>query len=113
MSSAVRYLSHGPSAREGLWIHTSPPEKTSCQQGWKIHISARPEDCKQILERCTDICVRHEVAFKFLADPFVFHTVMAKGGARESGGKFITIYPLDVQHFRGVADDLCETLAEF
>ena len=82
-------------------------------QGWKIHISARPEDCKQILERCTSVCVRHKVAFKFLADPFVFDLIMTKGGTRESGGKFITIYPLDPQHFRTVAEDLCETLAGF
>ncbi len=98
--------------QDGIWTHTFPRSHESLRQGWKIHISAIPDNCKQILERCTDICVRQEVAFKFLADPFVFSIIMDKGGARESGGKFLTIYPSDVQHFHRVADDLCEQLAD-
>ena len=97
----------------GVWTHTSPPDQKSIGQGWKIHISARPEDAKQILERCAKICVHHKVSFKFLADPFVFKVVMTKGGGRESGGKFITIYPSDVNRFRLIADDLREALAAF
>ena len=102
-----------PLRRTGIWVHTFPPDQVSPEQGWKIHISARPENYEQILDRCTYICIRHEVAFKFLADPFVFNTIMSKAGGRESGGKFITIYPLNPQHFRTVAEDLCEALAEF
>ena len=97
----------------GVWIHASPPERNMLEQGWKIHISATRENCEQILERCTEICIRHEVAFKFLSDPFVFNTIMNKGGARESGGKFITVYPSNVDHFRLIADDLRAALAEF
>ena len=97
----------------GIWTHTSPANHKSKRQGWKIHVSARPEDCEEILERCTGVCVRHEVAFKFLADRFVFNTVMLKGGARESSGKFITIYPSEIQQFREVADDLCDALSGF
>ena len=97
----------------GIWVHISPPDQTLPEQGWKIHVSARPEDCEQILEKCTQICVHHGGAFKFLADPFVFDTVMTKSGARESGGKFITIYPLDIEHFREIAEDLSKSLTEF
>ena len=97
----------------GIWTHTYPIDHESPKQGWKIHISTRSENSKQILEICTDICVQHEVAFKFLADPLVFSIIMDKASARESGGKFITIYPSDVQHFRRIADDLCESLDEF
>ena len=99
--------------QNGVWVHASHPDPDMLEQGWKIHISAMPNDTQQILERCAEICVRHETAFKFLADPFVFNVIMNKGGARESGGKFITIYPSDVERFRLVADDLCEALAEF
>lgn len=97
----------------GVWTYVSTPNDKSVGQGWKIHVSATPKNCKQILERCTEICVRHEVSFKFLTDSFIFSTIMSKGGARESSGKFITIYPSDVDRFRLVADDLCEALAEF
>ena len=97
----------------GIWTHTYPLDYEFPRQGWKIHISSRSENSKQILEICTNICVRHEVAFKFLADPLVFDIIMDKASARESGGKFITIYPSDVQHFRRIADDLYESLDEF
>lgn len=97
----------------GVWTYASPPHERSLRQGWKIHVSAMPENCEQILEKCTEICVRHEVPFKFLTDSFVFSTVISKGGAREESGKFITIYPLDIHHFRSIADDLCQALAEF
>ncbi len=102
-----------PLRRIGMWVYTFPPDQVLPEQGWKIHISARPENYEQTLDRCTNICIRHDAAFKFLADPFVFNTIMSKTAGRESGGKFLTIYPLDPQHFRTVAEDLCEALAEF
>ena len=98
---------------KGVWTHTTPPEKVSPSQGWKIHLSATPQNCKQILEKCSHICLDHEVAFKFLTDSFVFNTIMSKGWTRESTGKFITIYPVDTQHFQRIADDLYEALAQF
>ena len=97
----------------GVWTHVSPPESHSVKQGWKIHVNAKPDDTKKILEKCTQICTHHEVPFKFLTDPLVFAMVMSKGWSRESHGKFITIYPVDVDHFQKVADDLSEALTGY
>ena len=98
---------------EGVWTHVSPPNLPLPRQGWKLHISAQPKDVSEILEKCIHICAHHEVAFKFLLDPSIFQWVNSKGSGREGGGKFITIYPMDIQHFEAIADELHEALAVF
>ena len=97
----------------GIWSHVSPPNWDSGKQGWKIHVSAKPENCLKILEQSVQVCLDCEVPFKFLSDPFIFHTFLSKGAARESSGKFITIYPLNESHFEKVAGALHEKFSEF
>ena len=97
----------------GMWVHAAPPLQVLPAQGWKLHISALPQDCEEILGRCVDICVQYDVSFKFLSDARIFNIAMSKGWAREACGKFITFYPIDIRQFQTVADALCESLKEF
>lgn len=98
----------------GVWTHVSPPDNNfSKRQGWKIHVSANPENCLEILDRSIRICVDCEVPFKFLSSPSVFDRLLGKGSFRESSGKFITIYPSDESQFLLIAEALYEKLSEF
>ena len=99
--------------RMGIWTYASPSNVKSRAQGWKIHVSALPENCRKILYRSLQVCIDCKVAFKFLNDPSIFDHLLGKGGTRESSGKFITIYPSDDSHFELIADALHEKLSEF
>ena len=98
----------------GVWTHVSPPDNgTSRRQGWKIHVSASPENRLKILERSIRVCVDYQVAFKFLSSPSIFSRLLGKGSFREASGKFITIYPSDDSQFLLIMETLSEQLSEF
>ena len=97
----------------GMWVQVDPPQQILPRQGWKLHISARPEDCETILNQCARLCVEYNVSFKFLSDRFMFDTVLSKGWSRESSGKFVTLYPVNIQQFEVIADALHESLSTF
>ena len=98
----------------GVWTHVSPPNNNfNKRQGWKIHVSAKPVNCLEILARSIRVCVDCEVPFKFLSSPSIFDRMLGKGAFRESSGKFITIYPSDESHFLLIAEVLYEKLSEF
>ena len=98
----------------GVWTHVSPPDKgTNRRQGWKIHVSASPENCLKILERSIQVCVDYQVPFKFLSSPYIFEWLLGKGSYREASGKFITIYPSDNSQFLLIMEALSKQLAEF
>ena len=98
----------------GVWTHVSPPDKgTSRRQGWKIHVSASPENRLKILERSIRVCVDYQVSFKFLSSPSIFSRLLGKGSFREASGKFITIYPSDDSQFLLIMETLSEELSEF
>ena len=106
-------LSWTPRLR-GVWTHVSPPSGgTSRRQGWKIHVSAIPENCLKILERSIRVCVDYHVSFKFLSSPSIFTWLLGKGSFREASGKFITIYPSDKSQFLSIMEALSEQLSEF
>lgn len=79
--------------RSGLWYIVESNLTHLAEQGWKFHISARMQDAQDILAQVTRICVQYETIFKFAADPTLLLVLNSKGMARESAGKFITLYP--------------------
>lgn len=98
----------------GVWTHVSPPSGgTNRRQGWKIHVSASPENCLKILERSIQVCVDYQVPFKFLSSPAIFTRLLGKGSFREASGKFITIYPSDDSQFLRIMEALYEQTSEF
>ena len=98
----------------GVWTHVSPPSGgTNRRQGWKIHVSASPENCLKILERSIRVCVDYQVPFKFLSSPSIFSRLLGKGSFREASGKFITIYPSDDSQFLLIMEALYEQTSEF
>ena len=80
-------------SRQSPWIRVGQPDLTTPGQGWKLHISAAPDQAREVLERSLDVLLREPVRFKiahslrFLAD-----LNRAEGGMSQIG-KFITVYP--------------------
>jgi len=72
-------------------------------QGWKLHVSGTILSAGEILSRALPVLVAGPAAFKVTRDLGVLESLCASHAARESAGKFITIYPPD--------DETCGELA--
>ena len=93
------------------WVVMSPLGASVPQQGWKVHASACLDNAERILENVWDYCVPRGITFKFLASRNVVHLHNAKHAPRGSSGKFVTIYPSDVDSLGTILHDLGERLA--
>lgn len=76
-----------------MWTQIVNPIPRRRTQGWKIHLSARLEDAAHALEIVTAIVPAFETEFKFASDRNCHTRLLSKNIARQSSGKFITIYP--------------------
>jgi tRNA A-37 threonylcarbamoyl transferase component Bud32 len=92
------------------WVVMNPVGATVPAQGWKIHASACLDNAERILEAVWSYCVPRGITFKFLASRNVVHMHNAKYAPRESSGKFVTIYPTDVDALGTILHDLGERL---
>ncbi|MGW3117807.1 class III lanthionine synthetase LanKC [Streptomyces sp. NPDC001107] len=84
-------------AREELgdWVVCRPTGSVLPRQGWKIHVSACPDNAQSILDEVWDYCVPRRIAFKFLPGMDALFLANAKYAHRGSSGKFVTVYPVD------------------
>ena len=88
------------------WVMLTPPRPRLPAQGWKIHVSATPDNAASVLARSADYLVPREIAFKFIRSPKVLLRRNGKYGDRSASGKFITIYPEDEARLAVVLDEL-------
>ncbi|MCK7623781.1 class III lanthionine synthetase LanKC [Streptomyces sp. RS10V-4] len=77
------------------WTVCRPPEDRLPDQGWKIHVSAAPEDTERTLADVAGYCARHGIAFKYLKSANVQRALSRKYAQRSSAGKLLTVYPAD------------------
>ncbi|NOT87775.1 MAG: protein kinase/lanthionine synthetase C family protein [Lysobacter sp.] len=89
-----------------MWTQVVSPIPSRLTQGWKIHLSATLEDAVRALEIVTAIAPARQTEFKFAADPARHLRLLSKNVPRQTGGKFITIYPSSDELF----GELLETL---
>lgn len=103
---------HGWERRTTMpWVYLRPRHATLPPQGWKIHVSAHPENAEKVLERAWEYCCRHHLPFKFLYGPEQLKKVNAKYTDRGSSGKFITVYTSDTEQLHHVLLGLDELLS--
>ncbi|MBD0706874.1 MULTISPECIES: class III lanthionine synthetase LanKC [unclassified Streptomyces] len=88
------------------WVVFHPPVLRLPEQGWKIHVSATPENAERIIEVVRGYCLPREVSFKFIRSESVLIRRNSKYGDRGSSGKFVTVYPRDEQHLAEILDEL-------
>ncbi|MBV9012240.1 MAG: class III lanthionine synthetase LanKC [Pseudonocardiales bacterium] len=93
------------------WVVMNPVGSAAPQQGWKIHVSACLDNAERILETVWSYCVPRRISFKFLVSRNIVHLQNAKYAPRGSSGKFVTIYPVDIDALGAILHDLGERLA--
>ncbi|MFF7703295.1 class III lanthionine synthetase LanKC [Streptomyces lydicus] len=77
------------------WAFCRPPEDRLPDQGWKIHVSAAPDDAPRTIADVAAYCTRHGLAFKYLKSANVLRALSRKYAQRSSAGKLLTVYPVD------------------
>lgn len=111
-------------ARDGFWIHVQPcslpraPGEASVPlplppQGWKVHVSATLSNDTAILTRAARVALENEIAFKFALDRNVLSLMNSKAWPRSRSGKFITIYPSDLDSFTHLLEKLYAELRSY
>ncbi|WP_260639603.1 class III lanthionine synthetase LanKC [Streptomyces angustmyceticus] len=81
------------------WTFCRPAEDRLPDQGWKIHVSAAPEDAARTLADVAAHCTAHGIAFKYLKSANVLRALSRKYAQRSSAGKLLTVYPVDDAEF--------------
>lgn len=88
------------------WYHVQPQDAALARQGWKIHVSATLDNAQELLDAVAAYCNEHRVPFKYLPSAADLMRNNVKYAGRGGSGKFITIYPADVEHCERVIRDL-------
>ncbi|MFK0150927.1 class III lanthionine synthetase LanKC [Streptomyces sp. NPDC090493] len=105
-------------ARSGDWLTMTPlgadgTQLPSPAQGWKIHSSATRANAERIAALVWDYCVPRRIPFKFVPGPQLLHLRNAKYAARDTSGKFVTVYPPDEHRLQEVLRELGALLEGF
>lgn len=74
--------------------------------GWKIHISATPQNAKKTVKRINAVLEDTGIEFKFIKTESILRKTLQKSWPRENSGKFITIYPKDTSEFVRLVEKL-------
>ncbi|MER5939342.1 class III lanthionine synthetase LanKC [Streptomyces sp. NPDC001928] len=90
----------------GDWVVCRPLDAELPKQGWKIHVSACPDNAQTTLDAVWDYCVPRRIAFKFLPGLDTLFLANAKYAHRGSSGKFVTVYPVDEAQCERVLTEL-------
>lgn len=90
----------------GIWLNARPPSVELPRQGFKIHVSAIPRYGVRTLNRVLPVIRNHNVPFKCLIDPYIHEFSHNKQYSRPQSGKFITIYPRNMEEFRNLLEAL-------
>lgn len=100
-------------SRKNVWNYVSLNNHDLPLQGWKIHISATPFNNKEILSVAAKYLIEQNIPFKFLIDQIAFKKMNSKIANRGSAGKFITVYPWDLDSFKEIIEGLYIVLKNF
>jgi len=93
--------------RDGFWYMVHPTSNFDIPaQGWKVHVSAATTNAVSILKRAARVALTRGVPFKFALDHNVLATMSSKRWNRGGSGKFITMYPSDLDCFKDLLEDL-------
>ncbi|MCD7438114.1 class III lanthionine synthetase LanKC [Streptomyces lincolnensis] len=105
-------------SRIGDWLTLTPlgPDGAPVAgpaQGWKIHASATRANAERIAAIVWEYCVPRRIPFKFVPGPHLLHLRNTKYAARDTSGKFVTVYPADEEQLHTVLRELGDLLKGF
>ncbi len=93
------------------WCMARPAGAELPGQGWKIHVSATPDNAERVLEIVARYCFEAGIAFKFLRTGRLVRAYSLKYAPRSASGKLLTLYPVDDAQLETAVDALAEALA--
>jgi len=97
----------------GVWSMALPPERRLPDAGFKIHLSITHDRAKELLETVVPIFAEETVCFKVLVDELILDYSNSHMWGRGGSGKFITVYPADVEQFKRLMERLHEATKQF
>jgi hypothetical protein len=101
---------HGTAS--GLWtVWHRPGHADLVDEGWKVHVSARPDRLVPVLDRVAAVCFAQRIPFKHLTTRCFYQWTHHKYAARPQSGKFIAAYPPHVDAARQLMERLRDELA--
>ncbi|MGW6425159.1 class III lanthionine synthetase LanKC [Nocardia sp. NPDC055053] len=99
--------------RVGMWYVGEPPGAEMPDQGWKLHISVPTRATTEALRRVFPVLRDEGVTFKFVVDQRITAMVNGKVWPRGSAGKFMAIYPENLDQFHRLGGQLSARLVGF
>ncbi len=78
------------------WSYMAPTPYDLPNQGWKLHVSSTLSNAQQVLSIVSSYCFRNGIPFKFTTTSRKLLLKNSKSGNRTACGKFITIYPNEI-----------------
>ncbi|MFG1906078.1 lanthionine synthetase LanC family protein [Kribbella sp. NPDC048928] len=99
-----------PSLHAGpVWLSVTPPGAPLPEAGWKLHISARRGNFRQVAERAVPLLLAEGCAFKLAGSETTLTDLNEGLSAAAQVGKAITVYP-DQSRVEYVGRLLCDVL---
>ncbi|MFF3752612.1 class III lanthionine synthetase LanKC [Streptomyces sp. NPDC002018] len=98
----------------GVWTtwYRKDRGSSAVQDGWKVHVSARPGRLAHVLDTVSGICFEQDVTFKHLSCRLFYLWTHHKQAARQANGKFIAAYPRSAEAAGALMERLREALAD-
>lgn len=94
--------------RGGFWTVCSPRDPERVAHGWKIHVSAQVSLGEETLRRLLPLILEESVEFKFCSDRRMLALSLNKNWPRTGAGKFVTVYPRDLDSFKRIIQRCAE-----
>ena len=86
----------------GFWTVCSPSDPATVPHGWKIHLSSQVSLGEETLRRLLPLLLEESVEFKFCSDRRMLALSLNKNWPRTGAGKFLTVYPRDLDSFKRI-----------
>lgn len=85
-------------SRRGLlvddnWLYLRNPDMPILEHGWKLHISARPEQLPELVDLVLPVLLRHTCDAKFAAGAPMLRSMNSGVRSAAAVGKAVTVYP--------------------
>ncbi|MEV4051497.1 class III lanthionine synthetase LanKC [Amycolatopsis sp. NPDC049688] len=99
------------SADKGVWRAMRPAGRALPAQGWKIRVSAGPDNARRVLTQVCESCVEHQVSYEHLRSASALLARNSKYASPAGSVELAVIYPDNDHELERVLVDLSARLA--
>ncbi|EOD57172.1 serine/threonine protein kinase [Amycolatopsis vancoresmycina DSM 44592] len=96
---------------KGIWRAMRPAGRALPAQGWKIRVSAGPDNARRVLAQVYESCVEHRIAYEHLRSASALLARNSKYASPVGGVELAAVYPADDNELERVLADLSTRLA--